>query len=120
MILVDSSVWIDHLRSVVGGLHRALLDGRVVQHAFVTTELALGSLANRGQVIDYLAALPQVVPVHEGELLDFISRNKLSGVGIGLVDAHLLASCCGTGHRLWTRDKRLKLQAERLDCAHPE
>lgn len=120
MILVDSSVWIDHLRSTVEGLSRALLDGKVIQHGFVTAELALGSLANRGQIIAHLSALPQIQSVDDDELLAFIEHSQLAGVGIGLVDAHLLASCIGAQHQLWTRDKRLKLQAERLNCAYPE
>lgn len=118
MILVDSSVWIDHLRSPVEELNRILLRGEVIQHGYVTAEMALGSLANRSLVIARMAALPQASTVPDSALLAFIECNGLPGSGIGLVDAHLLAVCCGDGHQLWTRDKRLRIQAERLGCAY--
>lgn len=118
MIIVDSSVWIDHLRSAIEELSRRLLLGEIIQHSFVTTELALGSLADRKKVISRLAALPQISPVAEFSLLAFIEGEQLAGTGIGLVDTHLLAACREEHHKLWTRDKRLKLHAERLGCAY--
>lgn len=118
MILVDSSVWIDHLRSNVEALNQALYEGRVIQHPFVTAELALGSLANRQQIIAHLSALQQIEPVGGDELLAFIDSTQLAGAGIGLVDAHLLAAAYAGDHQLWTSDKRLRAQAERLGCAY--
>lgn len=118
MILVDSSVWIDHLRAVEPELTRVLLLGQVIQHGFVTVELALGSIANRDQLIAGLAALPQLGKAAENDLLDFISDAAIAGAGIGLVDAHLLHACHRHAHKLWTRDKRLRSHAERLGCAY--
>lgn len=118
MILVDSSVWIDHLRSAEPELGRVLLLGQVIQHGFVTVELALGSISNRNQLIAGLAALPQVGKAAEHDLLDFIAEAALSGTGIGFVDAHLLYACHRHQHDLWTRDKRLLAQAVRLGCAY--
>ncbi|MCL9982262.1 MAG: type II toxin-antitoxin system VapC family toxin [Erythrobacter sp.] len=119
MILVDSSVWIDHLRATVPELNRVLLLGEVIQHGFVTAELALGSIAKRDQLIAGLAALPQIAPAAEDDLLGFVTEAALAGTGIGLVDAHLLNACHRHQHKLWTRDKRLRAQAERLGIAYP-
>lgn len=119
MIVVDSSVWIDHLRTGIDDLGTILLQGEVIQHDFVTAELALGSLANRVQVIAHLAALPQLAAVSQGQLFDFITSAELAGSGIGFVDAHLLAACCAHDHQLWTRDKRLNTKAGKLGCAYP-
>lgn len=118
MILVDSSVWIDHFRAADDALNRVLLQGAVVQHRFVTAEVALGSIANRAQIVARLSALPQVEPVDEDRLLDFIRDSELAGCGIGLVDAHLLMACDLQHHQLWTRDKRLQAQAERLGWSY--
>jgi predicted nucleic acid-binding protein len=118
VILVDSSVWIDHLRSADAQLNLILLQGDVIQHGFVTAELALGTLANRELVISRLAALPQAEPADEDGLLTFIGQAALAGTGIGLVDAHLLHTSCHYRHQLWTRDKRLRAQAEKLGCAY--
>lgn len=118
MILVDSSVWIDHLRAADPQLNLILLQGAVTQHRFVTAELALGTIANRELVISRLAALPQVDLAEEDDLLTFIESAALPGTGIGLVDAHLLYASHHHQHRLWTRDKRLRAQAEKLGCAY--
>jgi predicted nucleic acid-binding protein len=118
VILVDSSVWIDHLRAADPQLNLILLQSDVIQHGFVTAELALGTIANRGLVTSRLAALPQVEPAEEDDLLTFIGNAALPGTGIGLVDAHLLYASCHHQHQLWTRDKRLRAQAEKLGCAY--
>lgn len=119
MILVDSSVWIDHLRSADAGLALALAEGRVVQHSFVTTELALGSLAGRDRFLAMLGLLSPAPVIATEPLLNFISRHRLFGTGLGMVDAHLLASAAEMpGGRLWTSDRRLAEQAERLDLLH--
>jgi predicted nucleic acid-binding protein len=119
MILVDTSIWIDHLRSPDPVLGTLLRQREVVQHPFVIAEIALGSIANRATVIEQLELLPASVVVDDGELLAFIESAELPAKGIGFVDAHLLMSVSITeGFRLWTRDKRLLAQAERLDLAY--
>lgn len=119
MILVDSSVWIDHLRRSEQELVIALTEHQVIQHPVVTIELALGSLADRARLISMLRFLPQAPIASEDELLDYIDNTGIAGTGIGIADAHLLASAAGTNDcRLWTRDKRLLAQAKRLDLAY--
>lgn len=118
MILADTSVWIDHLRTRDPTLERLLMEGRVLSHPFVIGELALGNLRQRDVVLTALADLPQAATAEDHELLSFIERQTLHGLGIGYVDAHLLAATCLTPDaRLWTRDKRLRSVAERLGCA---
>ncbi len=115
MILADTSVWIGHFRGDEAGLAPLLQEGRVVMHTFVLTELALGNFGNRAQVLGDLAALPKVTMAMEAEVMRFIEAERLYGVGIGYVDAHLLAAVKLTpGTRLWTRDRRLGVVAERL------
>lgn len=118
MILVDTSVWIDHLRA---GNERlvALLDaGWVVAHPFVIGELACGNLHQRNKVLGLLQALPQASVASQEEVLFFIERKALSGRGIGFIDAHLLASTAiGANVRLWTRDRRLQRIASDLELA---
>lgn len=115
MILVDTSVWVDHLRRRDATLARLLDVGGVVTHPFVIGELALGNLRQRDLVLDLLRRLPRAVVATERETLDFIDRNALFGLGIGYVDAHLLAAARLTADgRLWTRDRRLALAADRL------
>lgn len=118
MILVDTSVWIDHLRQNDDALVRLLNDGRVLSHPCVTGELALGNLRNRGAVIGALHDLPQATIATHDEVLLFIEHNMLSGLGIGYVDAHLLAAArLSAGAALWTRDKRLLAASKRLGLA---
>lgn len=119
MILVDTSVWIDHLRA--GDTHLvALLNGsRVLMHPFVLGELACGNLHNREEVLVLLKGLPQATVATDDEVLFFIERHALMGRGIGYVDAHLLAAVTLSGAaRLWTRDKRLRRVANSLALAH--
>ena len=108
MILVDSSIWIDHLRAGEPALTALLNTGRVMTHPFVVGELACGNLKNRKGVLSLLQDLPAAPVASDEEVLFFIEKRGLMGKGIGYVDAHLLAavSMAGTG-RLWTRDKRL-------------
>ncbi len=92
-----------------------LAEGLVVMHPFVLGELALGRFANRAQVLGVLAALPTVVVAMEAEVMRFIEAERLFGLGIGYVDAHLLAAVRLTpGVRLWTRDRRLGVVAEKV------
>ena len=109
MILVDTSVWIDHLRRGDPQLARLLERTLVVTHPFVVGEIACGSLSERTTILDLLQELPSVVVADNVEALAFIQRYRLHGRGIGLVDVHLLASVALTpGSSLWTRDKRLQ------------
>lgn len=119
MILVDSSIWIDHLRNANADLALALSEGRVVQHMFVTAELALGSLSERDKFLSMLGFLPAAPVSDQDQLLLFVTEQKLFGTGLGMVDAHLLASTASQSDmKLWTLDKRLAGQAERLGLAH--
>ena len=114
-VLVDSSVWIDHLRAGDPALAALLGQGQVLGHVFVTGELALGTLRQRGIVLEALRGLPQAVVAHDHEVMRFIDGNALHGIGIGYVDAHLLASTRLTPNAtIWTRDRRLTLAADRL------
>ena len=119
MILVDTSVWIDHLRAGVDDLVTRLNQSQVLMHPFVLGELACGNLHNRNTVLALFKNLPQLTPASDDEVLFFIERHALMGRGIGYVDAHLLAAVALAGSaRLWTRDKRLRTIAEDLALAH--
>jgi predicted nucleic acid-binding protein len=118
MILVDTSVWIDHLRAGVPSLAHALDQGRVLMHPFVIGELACGNLGNRTELLRLLGELPRVEVAEHDEVLVFIEAHALMGRGIGYVDAHLLASTALEGDvRLWTRDRRLDSIARDLGFA---
>jgi predicted nucleic acid-binding protein len=118
MIVVDSSIWIDHLRSAEPILAALLLREHALMHPHVLGEIALGSIATRARTVDRLVRLPAPSMAKEGHVLDLIDRCKLWATGIGYTDAHLLASALLTpGGRLWTRDKRLLAHAERLGIA---
>lgn len=118
MILVDTSVWIDHLRAGEPSLVRLLEAGEVLAHPWVTGELALGQLSNRQEVLGLLDALPVAPVATVEEVLTLIETRQLFGVGIGYVDAHLLAATLLTGGAsLWTRDRSLAAAAFRLDVA---
>lgn len=115
MILVDTSVWVDHLRAGDRRLATLLERGAVLAHPWVIGELALGRLSQREEILRLLAGLPHAEIVTAPELAVFIDRHELFGIGIGYVDAQLLASAFLTPDaRLWTRDKRLAAVAERL------
>ncbi len=107
MILLDTSVWVDHLRYGDPGVVQVLESGQAATHAFVIGELACGNLKSRAQVIDLLRAMPRVATATDDEVLTFIERRRLMGRGIGYVDAHLLAATAIDTSLLWTRDKRL-------------
>ena len=113
MILVDTSVWIDHLHSSEPGLVKLLGNTEVVQHPMVIGELALGSLAKRTPVLDALSQLPEVTVASHAEVMHLVEKGRLYGQGLSLVDAHLLASVILTpGALLWTRDKRLRTASD--------
>jgi len=118
VILVDTSVWIEHLRSASAILTELLGDGQVLVHPFVLGELALGSLRQRDVFLSDLRDLPQAIVASDGEVLSLIDRRTLFGRGIGYVDAHLLAAARLTaGSKLWTHDRRLQAVAVQLDLA---
>lgn len=109
MILVDTSIWVDHFREPIEDLDRLAAAVMLVQHSFVTGELALGTLRQRETTLAYLSEdLPRARVASDREFLTFVARQGLAETGIGFVDSHLLASCrLMPGSRLWTRDKRL-------------
>ncbi len=117
MILVDTSVWIDHFRKPSKPLSALLEAEKVTMHSFVLGEIACGNLKNRKEIIALLHALPSAQKANDDEVLFFIERHKLNGRGIGLIDTHLLASCFIDKHRLWTADKRLLAVAEEMDIS---
>ena len=121
MILVDTSVWIDHLRSGEPALATALEGGQVLMHPFVLGELACGNLKNRGEVLRLLGALPAAPIATDPEVLGLIERRALMGRGIGYIDVHLLASAALADlGRLWTRDRRLAAVAAELELTFDE
>lgn len=115
MILVDTSVWVDHFRGREKNLTALLREGSVLTHSLVIEELACGNLAHRGEILELLEALPQAPRAGHSELLDFIAGHALNGAGIGAVDAHLLASARLGRARLWSKDMALRRAAKRLD-----
>jgi predicted nucleic acid-binding protein len=118
VILVDTSVWIEHLRAGDERLTALLDAGEVLAHPFVIGELALGNLRGREAFLRDLRDLPRATVVADEEVLRFIERQGLFGRGIGYVDAHLLAASRLTaGARLWTRDQRLQAVAAELRVA---
>ena len=115
MILVDTSVWIDHLRRDNKALAKLLHAGTVLTHPFVIGELALGNLRQREVVLTALSDLPRASVATEPEVLHFIEHYALAGRGVGYVDVHLLAAVRLTpGVELWTNDKRLQKVAVQL------
>jgi predicted nucleic acid-binding protein len=118
VILVDTSVWVDHLRDREPALIAALNAGSVLMHPFILGEIACGNLKHRVQVLALMRDLPHAPVATEKEALDFIDRRRLMGRGIGYIDVHLLASVALAGTaRLWTLDKRLALVAYDLAVA---
>lgn len=118
MILADTSVWADHLRTTDMRLAELLADGQVFMHPFVLGEIALGHLRKRETVLEALRELPALQVADPDEVLHLIDARRLVGAGIGYVDAHLLAAALTTRNcQLWTRDKRLNEAASRLNVA---
>ena len=114
MILVDTSMWIDHLRFGSERLKALLCDGEVLCHPFVVGELACGSIRNRDEILGLLAALPEAMVAEHYEVLHLIDSEKLHGRGLGWVDVHLLASAILSRASLWTRDKALVRASEEV------
>jgi predicted nucleic acid-binding protein len=118
MVLVDTSVWVDHLRRGLPELAAQLDAAAAVCHPFVLGELACGNLRNRREILDLLHTLCTCpVAAHE-EVLHFIESNRLMGLGLGYVDVHLLASARLAHLPLWTLDRPLRSAAARLRVAY--
>ncbi len=121
MVLVDTSVWIDHLRMGDAKLADLLQAGFVCSHPMILGELACGNLKNRSEVLNLLSNLNPTIEANHDEVLQVIERYNLMGKGIGFVDAHLLAACMLTGEtKLWTRDKRLASIAHANELGYVE
>lgn len=114
MILVDTSIWINHLRTPSKLLGQLLDLEKVLLHPFVVGELACGNLANRKEIISLLHSLPVAPKADDDEILFFVERHKLMGCGLGLVDVHLLASAMIVGVSIWTSDNKLQVVACKL------
>jgi len=118
VILVDTSIWVDHLRHGDERLTSLLWRDLVIVHPYVIGELALGQPRQRDAILTDLADLPCAIVASDDEVLRFIEQEALFGVGIGYVDVHLLAATRLTpGASFWTRDRRLLAAAERLSLA---
>jgi predicted nucleic acid-binding protein len=119
MILVDTSIWIDHLHRSHPVMDGLLMEQQVIMHPFVFGEIAMGSIRKRSLVLGTLSKFKAVRTAREEEVLNFTAAHKLFGRGIGYIDVHLLASVQMTpGTMLWTRDKRLHAAALDLDIAY--
>ena len=114
MVLVDTSVWVDHLRAGNTSLKTLLRDGEVACHPFIVGELACGNIKNREEFIALLQTLPVAQVVNQEEFLYFVEQNKFMGKGVGFVDVHLLASACLSETPVWTLDKKLEVIAAEL------
>ena len=117
MILVDTSVWVDHLRGGNRTLRSLLEDAEVLVHPFVVGELACGTLRNREEVLILLQALPEAQAAEHEEVLRVVERERLYGRGMGWIDAHLLTSARLSSASLWTFDRRLSKIASALELA---
>lgn len=118
MILVDTSIWVEHLR--LGNVHlkSALEEGEVACHPFIIGELACGNMKNRKEVISLLRALPAAKVATHDEIIHFIEANHLMGIGLGFVDVHLLASSLLSNVRLWSSDKNLIAASTKLSISY--
>lgn len=107
MVLVDTSVWVEHLRRGESRLASLLGTAEVLCHPFIVGELACGNLSSRREILGLLAPLPSLRKASDDEVLLFIDRNRMQGKGLGLIDMHLLTSCALAGQPIWTLDRKL-------------
>ena len=114
MVLVDTSVWVSHLRDGNVDLANLLNDGRVLCHPLIVGELACGNLKDRAIILSFLQLLPMSIEAEHDEVLSFIEKNRLMGKGMGYVDVHLITSAVLTGVPVWTLDKKLAQAADSL------
>jgi predicted nucleic acid-binding protein len=117
VVLADTSVWVGHLRDGNPALARLLESGEILMHPMVVGELAMGKLDPRRDILDGLRHLPPAAVATDGEVLAFIETHRLAGTGLGLVDAHLLASARLSDSVLWTFDAVLRRMAHGLGVA---
>jgi predicted nucleic acid-binding protein len=120
VVLVDTSVWVSHLRDGHEGLRALLDEGLVLCHPFIIGELACGNLVKRAEILTLLRALPQTTVVTHDEALAFIEVRDLAAKGLGYIDVHLLAAAAVTGVPLWTLDRRLGAAASELRSGYEE
>jgi predicted nucleic acid-binding protein len=118
MILVDTSVWVNHFRQGNPRLSQALQDGEVFMHPFVMGEIACGNLRSRLKVLDDLQRLPSAIAADHREVLGFLEQHRLFGEGIAWIDAHLLASARLSNCRLWTLDTHLLKAAAKFNIGY--
>ena len=118
MVLVDTSVWVSHLRYGNGDLQKLLRNGEVVCHPFIVGELACGNLKNRHEILTYLQSLPMAILAEDEEVLEFIENNKLMGKGLGYIDVHLVASAVLANVPLWTLDKTLDKFTDKIGISY--
>jgi len=114
MILVDTSVWVEHLRHGTVGLDALLNEGYVLCHPFIVGELACGNLKNRAEILSLLQTLPMAIVAEDKEVMRLIDNYHLMGKGLGYIDMHLLASATLNKALLWTFDKRLHETSSKL------
>jgi len=114
MVLVDTSIWVAHLRNGNRQLEQLLMDAEVICHPFIIGELACGNINNRSEILSLLKSLPSAPVLEFDEFLFFIDENQLMRIGIGFVDVHILASAKLSGTLLWTADKKLNSAAIKL------
>jgi predicted nucleic acid-binding protein len=114
MVLVDTSVWVSHLRDGNAELANLLNDGRVLCHPLILGELACGNLKDRAVILSFLQLLPMSIEAEHHEVLSFIENNRLMGKGMGYVDVHLITSAVLTGVPVWTLDNKLAQAADSL------
>ncbi len=114
MVLVDTSVWVSHLRNGNSKLEDLLINEKVICHPFIISELACGNIKNREEILALLHDLPVADVIDHSEILYFIESNGLMGESLGLVDVHLLASTVLSDAQLWTIDSKLKQASSEL------
>jgi predicted nucleic acid-binding protein len=118
MVIVDTSIWVDHFRSGNKHLEKLLLNDEVICHEFIIGELACGNLKSRSEILTLFQALPHAPTIDHQEFLHFIEKHHLMGRGIGLVDIHILASAQLANESIWTADSRLKAAAKSLNLQY--
>ena len=118
MVLVDTSVWIDHFYNKNDHLVNLLNEDKVYTHEYIVGEIACGNIANRDEIIQLIQSLSYSLSVSHEEILDFISSRHLYGKGLGYIDIHLLASSLISNVKLWTKDKNLNQVAKELNISY--
>ena len=117
MVLVDTSVWVTHLRKGTPGLETLLNKGEVLCHPFIIGELACGTLKNRTEILSLLQALPKSIQAGHEEAMQFLENYRLMGRGLGYIDIHLLASALLTNVPVWTLDRQLSEISSKIGLA---